>query len=401
MRWIALTLLAMWGGCGGSDEDSTIVLRLFMWRPDDVSAWDEAIARFERTHPGIRVERQVGPNNSTQLHDLLSQKLRNRDPSLDLFLMDVVWTAEFGAAGWALPVDGRIDPDGFFPGCLESVRYGGRIYGVPLFADAGVLYYRKDLVEKPPATWGELCDIAQAKAAGDLYGYSAQLKQYEGLICNVLELVGSNGGDLMRPDEPPTVEAVRFLRDRIVGHTAPKGVLTYEEQESLDLFASGGAVFLRSWPYAWRVCESSPAVKGKVAIAPLPAFPGHRSVSALGGWNLGISAYSRHPVEAWWLAAFLASDEIQALFAERTGKPMSRRSVYEDAAVLAAFPHFRDLMPVVERAIPRPMSPVYPEISHVLQRFVHRAISEPGADVAALLREARTAIDEAEARIGG
>jgi multiple sugar transport system substrate-binding protein len=401
VRRILLLLLATWGGCGGREEDRAVVLRLFMWRPDDVGAWDEAITRFEREHRGVRVERQVGPNNSTQLHDLLSQRLRNRDPSLDVFLMDTVWTAEFAAAGWALPLDGRLDAGeraAFFPGCLEAVTHEGRIHGLPLFADAGLLYYRSDLVP-PPRTWPELVALARERASGDVHGYSAQLKQYEGLVCNALELVGSNGGDLLRPGEPAAVEAIRFLRDRIVGEAAPRGVLTYEEQESLDLFASGGALFLRSWPYAWRVCQQS-AVKGKVAIAPLPAFEGHATVSALGGWNLGISAFSRHTGEAWALAAFLASEEVQALFARRTGKPVSRRAAYSDPEVLAAYPHFRGLAPIVEHASPRPRSPVYPQISHVLQRYIHRAIAEPDADVEGLMREASREIAEAQARVG-
>jgi multiple sugar transport system substrate-binding protein len=402
VRFLVSLLLGLaFAGCGGPGEEEkagVTELKIVIWKPDSPGSWDEALARFHASHPDIRVALEVGPNNSTQFHDLLTQKLRNREPSVDAFLMDVIWTPEFAQAGWVIALDDRFPPaerERFFPACIEADTYRGSIYGVPFNTDAGLLFYRRDLLDArgfaAPRTWEEmLSQIAAIEAAEQdprLFGYSGQFKQYEGLVCDMLEFVQSNGGDLWEPDAPATVEAVRFVRDRIVGDVAPRGVLTYKEQQSLDLFTAGGAIFHRNWPYAWAVCADSP-IAGKVGISVLPTFVPGLSTAALGGWRFGISAFSRHPEETWRFVAFMTSPEIQKLFTLDIGKPPARRALYEDADVLAKYPHFASLRSVFESATPRPRSPVYPQISHILQRYFHAALSDPGSDIPALAAEA-------------
>jgi multiple sugar transport system substrate-binding protein len=402
-------LLSIGSGCGGAPEEGgPTTIRVVTWKPDYPHVWDSALVRFHRENPGIRVEREIGPQNSTQLHDLLTQKLRNHDQSVDAFLMDVIWTAEFARAGWAAPLDDRFPPverEEFFRGCIEADLVAGYIYGVPFNTDAGVLYYRSDLLSRhgfsPPRTWPEMIiqidSILSAESDPMLAGYSAQFKQYEGLVCNMLEFVGSNGGDLLNPDTPESIEAIEFVRDHIIGAAAPRGVLTYQEQEALDLFMSGGAIFHRNWPYAWAACRES-AIAGKVGISTLPHFPGGSSRSALGGWRFGISAFSQNPSEAWRVVEYLTSLEIQKLFALKGGKAPARRDLYRDSEVLAANPHFADLFGVFETATPRPRSPIYSEISHILQRFLHSAVAERQSDIPALAGRAAAEIQSALAR---
>ena len=130
--------------------------------------WDQPIADFEKQNPGVKVIREIGPQSSTQLHDLITQKLKNRDTEMDVFVMDVIWPAEFASAGWALPLDrffALAEQKQFLDAPIRANRYRGQIFGVPLFVDAGLLYYRKDLLEKyripPPRTWPEL--VARGK----------------------------------------------------------------------------------------------------------------------------------------------------------------------------------------------------------------------------------------------
>ncbi|MEW5875685.1 MAG: ABC transporter substrate-binding protein, partial [Candidatus Zixiibacteriota bacterium] len=321
------------GGAGNGDGVTTV--RMVVWKPNVPAAWDSALAAFHSAHPDIKIEREIGPHSSTQFHDLLTQKLRNHDPSVDVFLMDVIWTPEFAQAGWARPLGDRFPPaeqSEFFPGCIAADRWRGDIYGVPLNIDAGVLYYRRDLLDKygfaPPATWGEMvaqCDsIRRGEADSSLVGYSAQFRQYEGLICDMLEFVQSNGASLTDPASPAAVRAVRFVRDSIIGHAGTRGLLTYSEQESLDLFMSGGAVFHRNWPYAWAVCKGS-AVAGQVGIARLPSFEGGASASALGGWRFGISPFSKNADAAWAVVSFFTSPGMQRHFAVSAGRAPARR----------------------------------------------------------------------------
>jgi multiple sugar transport system substrate-binding protein len=412
MRHIAFVLLIGMlvfgsGGCGGPSGPTEI--KLVVWKPNIPEAWDSALVMFHREHPDIRIVREVGPHSSTQFHDLLTQKLRNRDPSVDAFLMDVIWTPEFAAAGWAAPLDQQFPPaeqQKFFEGCTAADRWGGHIYGVPLNIDAGILYYRRDLLDKygfsPPATWGEMLTQIDTILAGEndpnLYGFSGQFKQYEGLVCDMLEFVHSNGADLIPPNSPEAMEAIAFVRDHIIDAAGPKGLLTYSEQESLDLFTSGGAIFHRNWPYAWSVSKKS-TVAGQVGIAPLPTFKEGQSTSTLGGWRFGISAFSRHPEEARTVVSFFTSPEMQEHFAVAAGRAPARKALYKDPQVLAANPHFAEFYPVFETATPRPRTPIYPEISHILQRFLHAAIDQKYSDIPALASKAAEEIANARARM--
>jgi len=393
-----------------SNAASRTTLHFVTWKPDNPKVWNEAIARFEQTHPHITIEREIAPHSSTAYHDLLTQKLKNRDATMDLFMMDVIWPAEFAAAGWALPLDAYFVPSKrnlFLHATIEAGTYQGRIFGVPSRIDSGMLYYRKDLLEKygfsPPRTWQELVQQAKVILEGErathpaLRGYSGQFKQYEGLVCDMLEFVESGNGSFLSKDgthstlaTPETIRAVEFVREQIVHDLATPAVLTYQEPESLAVFVQGKAVFHRNWPYAWGLANDPrhSNIAGKVGVTVLPHFPNGQSVSALGGWLYGISAYSKHPDEAWAFIEFMTSAEMQKYFAIHASLAPSRIALYEDADILKANPQYQDLFPVFQTAKPRPRTPVYPIVSNILQRYFSRVLAFPDTDI---LEEAREA----------
>ncbi|MDI9570694.1 MAG: extracellular solute-binding protein [Pseudomonadota bacterium] len=396
---VILALCLVFAGCGeGTKKEERQILRFYTWKPNHPEVWDEIVRTFEVEHPEVKVHREIGPHSSTSFHDLLTQKLKNRSKDLDVFLMDVVWPAEFAAAGWALPLDERFpesERSRYFANVIQANTYGGKIYGVPLYIDTGMLYYRRDLLErhgfKPPETWPEMVRQAGIITAAEpgMYGLSAQFKQYEGLVCNMLEYIMANRGHLIHPEtgksglaERPAREAVQFVRERIIGRTAPAGVLAYEEPESLALFVQGKAVFHRNWPYAWETAND-PArsrVAGKIGIAPLPRFPGGESHAALGGWQLGISRYSENKELAWTFIEFLSSPRIQKLLALKASLAPTRKDLYEDREILAACPQFGAMKRVFVSAAPRPVSPLYPALSNVMQRYFSRAVSGVAVD---------------------
>ena len=388
----------------------TTTLKFVTTKPDHPRVWDEAIARFELANPSIRIHREIAPASSTAYHDLLTQKLKNHDSSMDLFLMDVVWPAEFAAAGWALAIDQHFpqsEQKRFLAGPIQAGTFQGHIYGVPSRIDSGMLYYRLDLLQKygltPPLTWGELVEHAQTILQGEdhlasgLRGYSGQFKQYEGLVCNMLEFIGghkealiSEGGTHSRLASSDSLQAVKFVRENIINHLATPAVLTYQEPESLAIFVQGKAVFHRNWPYAWGIINNPKHSKvvGKVGVGPLPHFPGGPSVATLGGWMYGISAYSRHPQEAWTFIQFMTSPDIQKLFAVSASLAPSRVALYEDPDVLEKNPQYRAFLPVFRTAVSRPRSPAYPMISNVWQRYFSRVLAFPDTDI---LKEAQVA----------
>ncbi len=382
-------------------EQKETQIRFVTWRPDVPRVWDQAIADFEAQNPGVKIVREVGPHSSTEFHDLVTQKLRNHDPQMDVFFMDVIWPAEFAAAGWALPLDRFFPPEKqreFLDATIQANSYQGRIYGAPVFVDAGILYYRKDLLAKyrllPPRTWPELVNqakmILQNERDPYLTGFSGQFKEYEGLVCDMMEYILSNGGSLIDErqfksalDLPKSKQAVKFVRDRIIGEISNRGVLAYQEPESLALFTQGKAVFHRNWPYAWESANDPKRSKiaGRVGMEPLPAFPGGKSVAALGGWQLGISRFSRQPELAWRFIAFMSSKDIQKKLALFESRAPSRTELYQDAEVLKKNPQFRSQLEIFLHAVPRPRTPVYIPLSNIMQRYFSSAIAIPDSDI--------------------
>ena len=279
---------------GNPTPPAQVTLRFVSWKGDHPRAWDEALAQFAASHPHISVMREIAPHSSTAYHDLLTQKLKNRDATVDLFFMDIIWVPEFASAGWALALDDLfafIDRQQFLPATIQTGQYGDHIYGVPSRIDSGMLFYRADLLTQygfhPPKTWEELIYQADVIVEGErkthpaMRGYSGQFKQYEGLICTMMEFIGSHGGSLVSENlttsllsTPNDLEAVRFVRDRIIGRTASRAVLTYQEPESVVPFVQGNAIFLRNWPYTWEIANDPrrSRVAGHIGVAPLPSF---------------------------------------------------------------------------------------------------------------------------------
>jgi trehalose/maltose transport system substrate-binding protein len=385
----------------GYSPAAETTLRFVTWKSETPQMWDQPIADFETQNPGAKIIREIGPQSSTQLHDLITQKLKNRDTEMDLFVMDVIWPAEFASAGWAFPLDrffSLAEQKQFLDAPIQANRYRGQVFGVPLFVDAGLLYYRKDLLEKyrlsPPRTWPDLVESAKTILAREkdpqLVGFSGQFKQYEGLICNMMEYILSNGGNLWDDkrmvstlNQPNAVEAVRFVRDRIIGQIAHRGVLAYEEPESLVLFTEGKAVFHRNWPYAWNVANDPQRSKiaGKVGMMPLPFFPGGKGVAALGGWQLAISRFSKKSELAWRFVAFMTSHAMQKRITLGTGRAPTRVALYSDREVLDQLPQLKSLWEIFKQAVPRPTTPVYVPLSNIMQRYFSSVLALPDTDI--------------------
>jgi multiple sugar transport system substrate-binding protein len=297
--------------------------------------------------------------------------------------MDVIWVPEFARAGWLTDLSDLLGPGeekAFFPGPIQAVTLSGRSYAIPWYIDAGVLYYRKDLLRKygfpVPMTWAELVATAQkiTRKEPDLYGFIWQGKQYEGLVCNALEYIWSNGGDVFEDGQPVlnstrNAEALRFMRDLIVKYRiTPELVTTAIEEPTRHLFGSGKALFMRNWPYAWNIFEKKgSAVRGKVGVAPLPSFPGNQTASTLGGWQLGVNRFTKHPEAAKKLVRFLTSPASQKALALSVGYKPTRKALYKDPDLLRHQPFMASLYTVFLQARPRPVTPYYMMISQVLQ----------------------------------
>jgi multiple sugar transport system substrate-binding protein len=279
------------------------------------------------------------------------------------------------------------------------------MYAVPWYIDAGLLYYRSDLLARygldVPRTWPDLVSAARfvTEREPGIYGFVWQGRQYEGLVCNALEVVWSNGGEVLKDgrcviDGRENAEALRFMRDLIARYgVTPPLVTTATEETTRHLFGAGRALFMRNWPYAWNVFQrEGSAVKDKVGVAPLPSFPGHPSASTLGGWQLGVNRHSKRAGAAEKLVAFLTSPEAQKRLALTVGYKPSRISLYADAELRREQPFIAGLHTVFMKARPRPVTPYYMMITQVMQSEFSAAVSGIRAPEEALL-SARRQID--------
>jgi trehalose/maltose transport system substrate-binding protein len=337
--------------------------------------WQEAaLAKFSEA-TGIDAEYVPGEESATDRLAIYNQQLGAQSPDNDVYQIDVIWPGIVAQHAIDLnPVLADLATL-HFPAIVENNTVNGALVGMPWYTDAGLLYYRSDLLEEygfenPPETWAELEEQAQAIQDGEsgdnpsFRGFVWQGNAYEGLTCNGLEWqYSSGGGRIIEPDGTVTVNnpAAIAAFDRArgwVGTISPDDVTTYNEPSSLNAFAPGNAAFMRNWPYAYSVTQApdSPLV-GVVGVTQLPMGEGEGSTHAatLGGWQLMVSAYSANQEAGIELVKYMCSPELEKAFTiERSHSP-TIPSVYDDPEVIETQEFLARLKPVFEGgAVARP-----------------------------------------------
>ncbi|HEX7063997.1 MAG TPA: ABC transporter substrate-binding protein [Bacillales bacterium] len=379
------------GNTDGTSSDSQEKVTI-VWAhgKDESGETDKIIKAFEEKYPNINVKNRQLPNNSGKQHDLYVTQLSAQSSEIDVFNLDVVWPAEFAQAEYVLPLDRFIQQSGFDlskynQGALSAAQFKGKQWALPLFTDVGMLFYRKDIVKQPPKTWDELIKMAKKYKGekGTKFGYVYQAKQYEGLVCNIIEYVASYGGQFVKDgkvvvDSKDTLKGLKTMTKITQSNFVPGNISTFTEPETNQAFINGKAVFARNWPYMWATSQdkSKSKVAGKVGIAPLPSGDAG-SAAALGGWMMGINKYSKHKQAAWKFVKFTAGPEGQKIRAVVGGKIPAIPSLLEDEEVLKANPYFgkEGFKKAVESAVSRPVAPNYQEISSDIQIEVSGAIT--------------------------
>lgn len=363
-------------------------LKVYISSQHQPQVWRQVLDKFEAANPGTKVAIETGGNTSEAQAQYLNTIMSAKDPSLDVLILDVIRPAQFAAAGWTVPFEGK-DTSAYLPAYAEANTVNGKVVALPAFADSMFLYYRKDLLDKygiaPPKTWDELTaavkKIAEGEKNPDLQGLSFQGKAIEGAVCTFLLPYWSQGKNLVENgkltfDKTAAVNSLKLWKSFVDQGVAKKNIAEVATDDTRKEFQAGNVVFAVNWSYAWAQSQGKDsAVVGKVGVARLPAVAGGEQATCLGGWEWGVSAYSNHKDEAQKLVEYLSSRETSTFMAVNGSLLPTYPAAYKDEAVLKAAPWFADALQVVETAKPRPVTPRYNEVSEVIRTTVNAVLA--------------------------
>jgi multiple sugar transport system substrate-binding protein len=367
-------------------EMPTIISLLAKVGDAELAVLDEQIARFEAENPDILVEIKELRVADSGRYEKTREHLSGQQGEVDIVLVDDAWLAEFVSQGWLAPLGERtaaagIRDEDFFQGSIKASYVASQLYALPRLADAGLLYYRQDLVGgngSSSTSWAGLQRLAlQAKTGAGLpVGYVWQGAAYESLTCNTLEFVWAYGGQVLDEegqvvfDSPETRKALEMMAGLVSSQASPAEIVAMREAQTLEAFQNGDAALMRNWPYAWARLQTGEGSldQGATGVSALPT-------SCLLGQGLALTTNSMAPEQAFRFIEYLADHEQQLEMAKALGRPPALLSVYDDAGLIAERPFLDMLRPVLSQARPRPQSPVYQALSAVIYTEVNRMLA--------------------------
>ncbi|MET7279071.1 ABC transporter substrate-binding protein [Kribbella sp. NPDC005582] len=354
------------------------------------------VAAWNSQHPDEQVTVTELPESADQQRQQMISNAQIKSDEFSVLNLDVVWTAEFAANRWITPLPEDQFPDlgKLLPSTVETGKYRDKLYAVPVTSDGGLLYYRKDLLDKagvkPPTTWAEMKDAcAKVKAlpeAKNASCYAGQFEKYEGLTVNFSEAINGAGGVVVGDDGKPNVdtpealEGLKFLVDGFKSGEIPKAAITYTEEPGRRAFQEGNLIFHRNWPYVYALAsktDGSSKVAGKFGVAPLPGLKGP-GVSTLGGHNYGISEFAKNKATAADFIKFMSSEERQKANVEKTSQAPTWASLYDDPELNKKFPYLAPLKASISTAKSRPKVVKYGDVTTAIQEAAYGALKQPG-----------------------
>jgi len=380
------------GSSGGSAPATNGIGPITFAIGKDNSGWLQGvITGWNQGHPSQKVTLLLLPQASNGQLAQLVANLQAKSDLYDVIDMDVIWTAEFASNGWIIPLPQSQFPLGdFLKPAVDTAMYQGRLYAVPDYSNADLLYYRKDILAKagkqPPKTWAQLQQLARTVAPEyGLYGYAGTFAPYEGLTVNFAAAVQSAGGSILSPEgtkvtvnSARALQGLEFLVNGFRQGWIPRVALSYEEESAQNAFAGGKFLFLDNWPdvyAALSVPGPQNKVYGKFGIAALPGPDGMGS-SSLGGANLAISAYSQHQRTALDFIKYMTNLDNERQMLEQGSFPPVWTKLYTGKSLIRSYPYLPVLEQAINSARPRPAITNYDQASLAISSTVYEALTQ-------------------------
>jgi trehalose/maltose transport system substrate-binding protein len=327
---------------------------------------DLALAKRFTKDTGIKVNVVPHPAASDQAYSDLVRNFSQKSSSIDVAMIDVVWPGAF--APYLVDLKPKLGKQSKIhaPGIVAADTVGGKLVAMPWFGDFGLLYYRTDLLKKygyskPPTTWTQLFAMAKKIQTGEqktnpsFYGFVFQGNAYEGLTCNALEWIASAGGghyidngkaSINNPRAQTILDAMRAQ----IGKITPRGVTSYQEDQTEHAFDNGDAAFARNWPYQYGIgATAGSKVQGKFSVAPLPHGANGKSVATVGGWQLAVSKYSKHKDATIEFVRYMTSKPVEKFDAITNSNVPTIPSLAKDKQVFKTNPYLKPATASVAR----------------------------------------------------
>ena len=381
---VGATAAACGGGSSSSGGGKSKGPITFVTGKDNSGVWAPTVAKWNKAHPSEKVTIKEQSDQADQQHDDIVQHMQAKDSGYDLVTVDVIWTAEFAAKNWLVPLKGSyaMDTSQLLKPTVDAATYNNTLFAAPFASDGGLLYYRKDLVPKPPASFDELwkdCSIAKSHNMGC---YAGQFAKYEGLTVNATEAMNTFGAKVVDAQGKPTVNSpeaaagLKMLVDHYKNGDIPRQAITYQEEQGRTAFEAGQLLFLRNWPYVYNLAKTdgSSKIKDKFGVAPLPGVGGKPGASSLGGHSIAISQFSDHKQTALDFLKFIEAPEQQKFFMQKGSLAPVLASIYDDASLVKNAPYLPTLKTAIENAVPRPVTPFYPAVTQAIEDNAYAAL---------------------------
>jgi multiple sugar transport system substrate-binding protein len=371
----AVVILSL-AACGGGESGGPTKLTYYVF-PEPSGAFAEAAKRCSQQSGGrYTISIQNLPSDADSQRQNMVRRLAAKDSSIDLVGMDVIWTAEFAEAGWIRQWTGNDKAEvtkGTLAGPLQTATYQGKLYGAPANTNTQLLWYRKDLVKQPPKTWDEMISMAtKLPKAGRI---EVQGRQYEGLTVWFNSLLESAGGTVLKGGDqvslgPPAKRAAEVMRRLATSSAADPSLSAQQEDQNRLAFEQGTAAFEVNYPFVYPSAkENAPQIFKNMGYAPWPRVDANRPPKvSIGGLNIGVSAYSKHPAEAFAAAACMRDPAAEKVAAIKGGLPPTLSAIYDDPGVKKSYPFGNLIKQQVADPGIRPQSPAYSDISLAIQK---------------------------------
>jgi trehalose/maltose transport system substrate-binding protein len=398
------------GGSGGTPALEGTGDFTFATGKDTSGNMQKLADKWNTDHPNEKVRIVELPESADGQRQQMIQNATAKSDAYTVLNLDVVWTAEFAANKWVVELPQAQFPlDQFLQPAVDTAKYRDKLYAVPVYSDGGMLYYRKDLLDKvgvkAPTTWSDLtADCLKVKAlpeAANMSCYAGQFDKYEGLTVNFAEAVQSAGGVIVNKDGKPDVNtaAAKAGLDALVqgfkSGAIPQKAITYKEEDGRRAFQAGELLFHRQWPYAYakaQQTDGSSQIVGKFDVAPLPGVTGPGS-SSLGGHNFAISAFGKNKASALNFIKFFTSEENERSNLLATSQAPTLSKLYTDADLVKQFPYLTTLKASILSAVPRPKAVKYGDVTAAIQENAYGALTGAKTTDAAL-KDLQTKLEE-------